>query len=59
MPQISAMNLMSDTVDITEIYEEGLYAPANPPDSLETLNGGLDNNNYEGKLNELPILFRV
>ena len=55
MPLISSMNLLSTTVDPQEIYSEGLYAPANPPDSLEVLNGGLDSNNYGDADKTLPI----
>jgi len=56
MPNISSMSLSSPTVDSEEIYSEGLYAPANPPDSLEILNGGLDRTNYgEALSNTLPV----
>tara|TARA_R110000824_G_scaffold156177_7_gene329121 strand:+ start:3742 stop:4410 length:669 start_codon:yes stop_codon:yes gene_type:complete len=49
------MNLLSNTVDPQEIYSEGLYAPASPPDSLEILNGGLDSNNYGDTDKTLPV----
>lgn len=55
MPLISSMNLLSTTVDPQEVYSEGLYAPANPPDSIEILNGGLDSNNYGDADKTLPV----
>lgn len=55
MPIIPGMSLSSTAVDPREIYSEGLYAPANPPTSLEVLNGGLDANNYGDSSKTLPI----
>jgi hypothetical protein len=42
------MTLPSDTIDATEIYNNGLFAPANPPQSAEALNGALEQDNYSG-----------
>jgi hypothetical protein len=48
MPTIPNMTLASNAIDATEIYQNGLYAPANPPTSAEVLNGGLEQANYDG-----------
>ncbi len=48
MPTIPSMILSSQSVDASEIYQNGLYAPANPPQSVEVLNGGLEQSNYTG-----------
>jgi len=47
MPILPAMTLVSATVDPNEIYDF-VFDPANPPASLEVLNGGLDQDNYTG-----------
>lgn len=48
MPTIPNMTLPSNEIDATEIYDNGLYAPANPPQSAEVLNGALEQANYNG-----------
>lgn len=54
MPNLPNMTLSQDNVDIEEVYDEGLYDPAEPPDSLEMLNGGLDSTNYTGGDDTVP-----
>lgn len=54
MPTIPAMVLTSNEVDVEEIYENGLYHPANPPDSLEILHGGMGEANYGGGDGSIP-----
>lgn len=46
MTAIPAMNLPSATMSAEEIYEQGYFHPVNPPDSLEVLNGGIDDANF-------------
>ena len=48
MPIIPNMTLPSNEINATEIYNNGLHAPANPPQSVEVLNGGLEQDNYDG-----------
>ena len=48
MPIIPNMTLPSNEIDATEIYNNGLLAPANPPQSAEILNGALEQVNYNG-----------
>lgn len=48
MPTIPNMSLPSFSIDADEIYNNGLYSPANPPQSVEVLNGGLEQANYDG-----------
>lgn len=48
MPTIPNMSLPSFSIDASEIYNNGLFAPANPPQSVEVLNGGLEQANYDG-----------
>lgn len=48
MPTIPNLSLPSFSIDADEIYNNGLYSPANPPQSVEVLNGGLEQANYAG-----------
>jgi hypothetical protein len=54
MPILPVMALASTTVDIEEIYAGGLFAPEVVPDTLEGLNGGLDEDNYTGGPSSIP-----
>lgn len=54
MPVIPAMALSGLQVNAPNIYSEGLYAPANPPTSLEVLHGGLEEANYAGGAGSIP-----
>lgn len=53
MPTIPSMTLPSSAIDASEIYQNGLYAPANPPQSVEVLNGSLEQANYNGGANTI------
>lgn len=55
MPVIPAMTPQTGEVDIASIFVGGLFNPVNPPDSLEILNGGLDEDNYGGGDNSIPM----
>lgn len=55
MPDIPAMALASPTVDIGEVYTQGVWAPANPPTSFEILLGGLDKDNLDAVTYPRPI----
>jgi hypothetical protein len=48
MPTIPNMSLPSTSIDASEIYQNGLFSPANPPQTVEVLNGGLEQSNYNG-----------
>lgn len=48
MPTIPNMSLPSTSIDASEIYQNGLFSPANPPQTAEVLNGGLEQSNYDG-----------
>lgn len=53
MPTLPNMTLPSNSIDATEIYENGLFAPANPPKTAEILNGGMEQVNYNGGANSI------
>jgi hypothetical protein len=44
MPNLPPFSIVSPTLDAAEVYS-GIYQPANPPTSLEILNGGMDEDN--------------
>lgn len=48
MPTIPNMSLPSLSIDASEIYQNGVFSPANPPETFEVLNGGLEQSNYNG-----------
>lgn len=55
MPAIPAMALPAGSdVNADDIYAEGLFAPDQPPTSLEILNGGVDEANYGGGAGTIP-----
>lgn len=54
MPTIPAMTVGPTTVDAAQVYTGGLFDPVNPPDTLEILHGGLDDDNYGGGANSIP-----
>ena len=53
MATIPTMTLPGTVVDTKDIYDNGLYKPANPPQSLEILNGGMEQANYGGGTNSI------
>lgn len=56
MPVLPVMPLPgSGEVDPAEWYDTGLYAPANPADTLEILDGGQDEDNYVGGDDSIPM----
>lgn len=55
MPVIPAMPALSGPVDPTDWYADGLFLPAQPPDTLEVLNGGCDAAQYTGGDDSIPI----
>lgn len=55
MPTIAGLTLNADEVDVSDIQLGGMFNPtAVPGGSLESLNGGLDTDNYAGGANSLP-----
>lgn len=55
MPVLPALVIATDTVEPDAFYADSLYEPANPPGTLEMLNGGLDADNWYGTVGSVPV----
>lgn len=55
MSTIPAAAVLTGDVNVEDIYDNGLWAPANPPTSLEVLNGGCNHGNYASGDNSIEM----